>query len=282
MLATPLPRLVQVPSPNRSMRLGDRIDTIVAHDCQGSGRGAASYFATRASGVSAHIILDENGADAYQAVPLSLKAWHACNANSYSIGVEMGGYAEKGFPEGELGADALIVAWLLHAYAIPCRMVVGTDRGGWTTHYRLGAFGGGHTDFTTDPKAEQAFGARVEAAYAALGAEPLPPWALHGLPAPHAVSLPPDPPPGFVGQPHKLRDNTAGPFEMTLSGFPLASVGDWQWRLRKAKANPQLAIDTLDGPATRAAIATFQKAVGLPATGREDAATWARLERMTS
>ena len=164
-----LPALRQVPSPNRSQRLTDAIDLVVVHDCQGSGRGAASYFATTASQVSAHLVLDENGVDAYQCVPLAMKAWHACNANGYSIGVEMGGYAEKGFSDGELGADAAIVAWLLRCYAIPCRMVEGAARGGWTTHYRLGAFGGGHTDFTTDPAKEAAFGARVAAAYEEFG-----------------------------------------------------------------------------------------------------------------
>ena len=278
---TPLPRLVQVPSPNRSQRTTDTIDLVVVHDCQGSGRGAASYFATSASNVSAHLVLDESGDVVYQCVPLNMKAWHACNANPYSIGVEMGGYAEKGFSDKELAADALIVAWLLRRYAIPCRFVHGTERGGWTTHYRLGSFGGGHTDFTTDPAQEQAYARRVEAAYAAFGDGALPEWALHGLPAPHAVSLPPEPPAGFEGKQHQLRDDSAQPWAPTSSGYPLASLGDWQWRLRKAGANPQLQIDAIDGPRTRQAIKVFQTAVGLPATGLEDAATWAKLEAAT-
>ncbi len=277
-----LPRLLQIPSPNRSTRHDTAIDTVVVHDCQGSGRGAAGYFATTQSGVSAHLVLDENGVDCYQCVPLALKAWHACGANPYSIGVEMGGYAEKGFADAELGADALIVAWLLHAYAIPCKFIEGTERGGWTTHYRLGAFGGGHTDFTTDPEKEAAYAKRVQAAYDELRKAPLPAWALHSAPAPHATALPPPTPPDFVGKPLKLRDDNAQPWAATASGYPAGSLGDWQWRLRKAGANPTLVIDSEMGPETAAAIATFQKAFGLPATGQENAATWAALEKRTN
>lgn len=274
-----MPRLWQVPSPNYSNRPTPEISLVVVHDCQGSGRGAAGWFAQLAARVSAHLVLDENGADVYQCVPLNCKAWHACNANPYSIGVEMGGFAEKGFAEAELAADALVVAWLLHAYALPCRFVVGAERGGWTTHYRLGEYGGGHTDFTTDPAVEKAYAARVQAAYEALALGPLPSFALHGLPAPHATVLPPQPPAGF--QPHalSLRDNSDNGWHASGSGYPCGSVADVQWRLNRAGNTPKLEVDGLIGPATRQAIFGFQVKAGLAADGLVGPKTWAALAR---
>ncbi len=274
-----LPRLVQTPSPNWSARRTDVIDTVVVHDCQSSGRGAAAYFATRASGVSAHFICDEVTGDVYQCVACADKAWHACNANPYSIGIEMGGYAERGFPLAELQRVALMVAWLLHFYGIPNKFVTGQERGGWTTHFRLGAFGGGHTDFTTSPTDEAKFGALVTDAYNQLAQGPLPVWALHGQPGPHQISLPPEPPAAFTPRAHQLTDEPFIAMTATASGWPLHTMGDIQFKLRKAGANPQLVVDTLDGKATEAAIATFKRAVGLPPTPGLTAAFLSALDR---
>ena len=273
------PRLVQTPSPNWSARRTAVIDTIVVHDCQGSGRGAAAYFATTASQVSAHFVCDEDGQTVYQCVACANKAWHACGANPYSIGVEMGGFAERGFPDAELDRVAWIVAWLLRAYGVPCKFVTGEDRGGWTTHFRLGAFGGGHADFTTDPAQEVKFGQRVHAQYEALGQGPLPDWGLHGSPGPAQVSLPPAPPARFVAQPRRLKDEPFPFHHLTLSGYPLRTLGDLQWKLKRVGANPQLAVDTIDGPATEAAIRTFERAAGLPETGALSPQFWTALER---
>jgi hypothetical protein len=279
-MALALPRLVQVPSPNWSSRRGAVIDTIVVHDCQGSGRGAAGYFATRASGVSAQFVCDEVDTDlVYQCVACGNKAWHACNANPYAIGVEMGGYAERGFPDAELDRAAWIVAWLMRAYGITNQFVTGRERNGWTTHFRLGAFGGGHTDFTTDPAAEARFGRRVTDAYDALGQGPLPDWGLHGVPGPRQVELPPAAPAGFAGRPRELSDESGPTLHLTPSGYPAHTMGDLQWKLRRVGANPQLKVDTFDGPATEAAILTFKKAVGLPATPGLGAEFWAKLDR---
>ena len=274
-----MPDLVQVPSPNYSARTRP-IRRVVFHDCQGSGRGAANYFATVASGVSAHLVVDENASVVYQCVPLGAKAWHACNANGDSIGVEMGGYAERGFAEDELGVDALVGAWLLHAYGLPPAFVRERDAPGWTTHWRLGAEGGGHADFTTDPLQEAKHEARVNAAYAALDALPaLPAFALHGAPAPHAVSLPPTAPEGWRPAAHNLSDEASPPAHPGASGFPAGSAADVQWRLNRAGAAPPLVVDGVCGPLTRDAIAAFQRRRGLGVDGRMGPKTWARARR---
>jgi N-acetylmuramoyl-L-alanine amidase/Putative peptidoglycan binding domain len=277
-MAIQMPELKQVPSPNYSART-QPIRRVVFHDCQGSGRGAASYFATVASGVSAHLVVDENAALVYQCVPLGAKAWHACSANADSIGVEMGGYAERGFGEDELGVDALVGAWLLHAYGLPPVFVYDRDEPGWTTHWRLGAEGGGHADFTTDPRLEAEHEARVSAAYAALAALPaLPTFALHGAPAPHAVSLPPPAPVGWRPASHKLSDEVSPPSHPTASGYPPGSAADLQWRLNRLGASPPLAVDGVCGPRTREAIATFQAGRQLVADGLMGPTTWTALD----
>lgn len=279
-----MPAIRFVPSPNQSPRLpaGVKITAIVAHDCQGSAEGAVAWFATRASQVSAHIVVPETGDFVYQCVPLGMKAWHACAANSYTIGVEMGGYAEKGFASGELDLAALTIAWLLKAYGLPCVFLADGVGEGWTTHYRLGAMGGGHTDFTTDPDVENAFAERVHAAYESFGDGPLPLWALHGAPSPHAVSLPPPMPEGWAPTVKVLKEPDDTPQGGPVSGFPPGSIGDIQYRLRLVGANPQLVVDGLDGPATESALETFERSCGLPVTKTMNPATWARLEEMSA
>jgi len=67
----------------------------------------------------------------------------------------------------------------------------------------------------------------------------------------------------------------------TASGFPIGSIGDIQWRLRKAGANPMLGVDNYDGPATEAALVTFARAVGLAPTPHMTPALWTALEKAT-
>lgn len=279
-----MPAIRFVPSPNFSERQphGVRITAIVAHDCQGSADGAVAWFSTRASQVSAHIVVPEKGDFVYQCVPLGMKAWHAVNANSYTIGVEMGGFAEKGFADGELDLAALTIAWLLKAYGLPCVFLDDGVGEGWTTHYRLGAMGGGHTDFTTDPEVENAFAERVHAAFDSFGDGPLPAWALHGAPSPHAVSLPPPMPEGWSPTVKVLKENNDNPTGGPVSGYPAGSIGDIQYRLRMVGANPQLVVDGLDGPATESAIEVFERACGLPVTKGINPAMWNKLEELTA
>jgi hypothetical protein len=118
--------------------------------------------------------------------------------------------------------------------------------------------GGGHNDITTDPAVWQAFFARVQAAYAAFAAAPLPVWGLHGAPAPLAVSAPPAAPAGWKpsGTVRKEDGEIAAP---AVAGSIL-----WvQQRLVALGVNSMLACDGLDGPQTEAAVMIFQRAHGL-------------------
>jgi len=257
-----LPTLRQVPSPNYSSRGGARISKIIAHDCEGSYAGSVSWFAQRASEVSAHLVLSEDGTRATQCVALGDKAWHACNFNPTTIGVEIAGYAHAGFSGAELGADAAILAWLLHAYGLPCRWAEHGLGDGVCSHYDLGQLGGGHDDITTDPAVWQAFFARVQAAYAEFGAEPLPAWGLHGAPSPLAVSPPPAAPAGWKpsGTVRKEDGEIAAP----------PRVGSILWaqeRLVTLGVNSMLKCDGLNGKQTETAVMTFQRAHGLSVDG---------------
>jgi hypothetical protein len=273
-----LPPLLQVPSPNVSSRGGSRIDLVVAHDCEGSYRGSISWFAQLRSEVSAHIVLRDDGGEATQMVPFAKKAWHACSVNPRSIGVEIAGYEKAGFSASEINADANIIAWLLHSYAIPCRWAEHGQGAGFCSHWDTGALGGGHTDITTDPAVWQAFAARVREAYAAFAAGPLPAWGLHGAAAPSATTPPPDPPAGWAPSGAARRDEDAPLAPGARSPYPAGSIADIQWRLNTAGATPQVRVDGLCGDETRQAIAKFQRARGLLADGLVGRATWPLLE----
>jgi hypothetical protein len=177
-----LPVLRQIPSPNFSERAGSRIDLIVIHDTEGGYASAVSWFANRHSQVSAHIVLKENGSEATQMVPFAKKAWHACDYNSRSIGLEMAGFAKAGYGEPEWTVAADIVAWLLHKYQIPAVWAQHGEGPGFCSHYDLGAAGGGHSDPTTDGAIWAGFVGRVQGAFARGF---LPEWGQHE-PAPPA------------------------------------------------------------------------------------------------
>ena len=149
-------------------------------------------------------------------------------------------------------------------------------------HHDLGAAGGGHVDICAVGDATWlGFMGFVKEAYDAFGTEPLPDWALHGLPAPHVAQLPPavTPEPSHGGAARNEPDDMN--LHPTVSTFPLMSIADLQYRLKKVGANPTLATDGDEGAATRAAIGVFQKAVGLPVTDDVNPATWAELQAMT-
>lgn len=160
-----LPVLRHIPSPNFSSRNGNKIRLIVLHDCEGSYAGAISWFSQKASQVSAHFVIREDGKEATQMVDPAEKAWHAVEFNSVSIGVEMAGLSAKGFGAPEWQAAAEIVAYLLHRYQLPCQWAKGGAGAGFCSHYNLGRAGGGHSDPTTDPAIWDHFIGLVNAAY---------------------------------------------------------------------------------------------------------------------
>jgi hypothetical protein len=75
-----------------------RLDLVVLHDCEGGGyEGSIRWFEVSRSNVSAHYVVREDGGEATQMVDLADNAWHACTFNRRSVGVEMGGFASRGF-----------------------------------------------------------------------------------------------------------------------------------------------------------------------------------------
>jgi hypothetical protein len=279
-----LPALKQVPSPNCSSRGGARVRLVVVHDTEGAYAGAVSWFTQVRSQVSAHLVMREDGGEVTQMVPLGEKAWHACNANPYSIGIEGAGVGAHGFADAWWAGMAIIVAWLLRRYGLPCRWAADGVGEGFCSHHDLGPVGGGHEDPCAVGSSEWTrFIGLVEAAYAAFGDAPLPDWALHGLPAPSIVTLPPAAAAGetsHAGAPGVEPDNAARYAFVTQ--FPTASVADIQRRLNQAGASPALAVDGLGGAMTRAAIMDFQRLHGLAVDGEVGPLTWAALEKTTA
>ena len=279
-----LPVLKQVPSPNYSSRGDARVRRIVVHDTEGSYAGAVAWFTQSRSQVSAHLVMREDGAEVTQMVPLSAKAWHACNANPDSIGIEGSGIEASGFSAEWWAGMATIVAWLLRRYGLPCRWAAEGQSEGFCSHHDLGAPGGGHNDPCAVGSTDWTrFIGLVEAAYAAFGDDPLPDWALHGLPTPAAISLPAAAPIDATSH-HGAPGNAPGEASNhgTPSGWPVGSVGDVQWRLNETRMFKQLAVDGRAGPETRAAIEMFQNVHNLTVDGVLGPLTWAALEKATA
>lgn len=191
-----LPPLKHVASPNCSSRNGRAVDLICVHDCEGSYAGSIAWFAQKRSQVSAHLVLREDGGEVTQMVDFEDKAWHAVAFNSRSIGLEMAGFAKKGFGDSEWEEAANIVAYLLHKFSIPCQWSQHGDGPGFCSHYDLGRAGGGHTDPTTDSAVWTHFCGLVKQSYG--GAFPVT-WA--SLPA-----QTPAMPAGFVPTPTVRKD----------------------------------------------------------------------------
>ena len=157
-----LPNLLWKPSPNFSQRNG-RVDLIVLHDTEGGYAGAVGWFANPHSQVSAHFVMKEDGTEVTQMVAVADKAWHACAFNSRSIGIEMAGFATKGYGESEWQAAAELISALLHIHQIPIHWSRGGVGPGFCSHYDLGGAGGGHRDPTTDSAVWASFVDRVQA-----------------------------------------------------------------------------------------------------------------------
>jgi hypothetical protein len=146
-----LPILKWTPSPNFNSRQGTRVDQIIIHDMEGTYAGSIAYFQTKKSQVSAHFCVREDGGDITQMIHLSDRAWHACAANSRSVGIEMAGYAKNGFRPELIATTAALAAELCHYLQIPVRHARGGVGPGIESHWGLGKAGGGHSDPSTDP-----------------------------------------------------------------------------------------------------------------------------------
>jgi len=161
-----LPPLKWVSSPNFNSRHGTCVDQVIIHRCEGTYQGSIAYFETTTSQVSAHFLVAEDGSEVTQMVHLSDRAWHACAANSRSVGIEMAGYEAKGYDHNLLPTSAALAAYLCHYLQIPVRHARGGVGPGIESHWGLGVAGGHH--FDPEPKAEwidSVFMPLVQAAY---------------------------------------------------------------------------------------------------------------------
>ena len=144
-------------SPNRSVR-SSPVSLIVLHSTESANipdsvsdlKGVASWFANPASQVSAHVITDADGQSAV-CVPFTLKAWACVSYNSASLNIEQIGHAAQSrWDRDEWLETARWIAQWSHEFKIPIRRAITSGgsvlRSGVTTHKKLGAFGGGHSD----------------------------------------------------------------------------------------------------------------------------------------
>ena len=267
-----MPPLKFVRSPNFSQRLGNSIRLIVVHDCQGGYAGSVSWFAQPQSQVSSHFVMREDGGEVTQCVPLTMKAWHAVAANSYSIGIEGAGYAQKGFSDAWWQTMANMVAWLCHRYQIYPRWAQGGVGAGFCSHHDLGAAGGGHTDVGPCGSPEwMRFVELVNGAYAAMESGPLPAWAPIGDLPPYKLSAPPSVPPEPSHGGAIRNDLAVGSTEwvqMALNALHVAYI--------------PLAVDGQIGTLTREAVARFQGQHGLYVDGEIGPQTIAALQKALS
>ena len=128
-------------SPNFNSRMsgdGGRIHIVIVHSCEGSYSGCWSWLAQQASGVSAHYVVREDGAEITQLVRESSRAWHigaiydstlnanhdgllhGVQSNHFTIGVEHAGFARQTtWPAAQIDASARLVCDIAKRWQIP-------------------------------------------------------------------------------------------------------------------------------------------------------------------
>jgi N-acetyl-anhydromuramyl-L-alanine amidase AmpD len=239
-----LPTLKWKPSPNFSSRHGAAVDLAVLHDCQGSYLGSITTFLGNNNGnpVSAHFVLKDDGSEVTQMVDLADKAWHAVDLNPRSVGLEMAGYAERGYSDVELGNAAKIMAYLCHTLGVPARHARGGAGAGIESHYGLGKAGGGHSDPSVEPDFMDKFVARVQAH---MGDSVPAGWARNRLKRSRSPVL--------------SRSRAPAP------AFDLSTIGGVQATLRTLGYT--VIADGVDGPLTQRAVKAFQAQKGLVVDG---------------
>jgi N-acetyl-anhydromuramyl-L-alanine amidase AmpD len=254
------PLLKWVPSPNFNSRHGTRVDQIIIHDMEGTYGGSVAYFQSTKSNVSAHFCVREDGLETTQMVHLSDRAWHACAANSRSVGIEMAGYSKNGYRSELVQATASIAAWLCHYLQVPVRHARGGVGPGIESHWGLGRAGGGHSDPSTDPAWMDRFIELAMAEYA-VGFD------FHWIDLTEAKCCALAHPP--TGNAPALN---AAPDLSIVSGVQraLSALG------------LKIDADGVDGPKTLEAVRAFQAHAGLPVDGIVGPDTRAALQREVS
>lgn len=87
----------------------------ITHIMQGTLDGTDSWFHNPVAQVSAHFGVGRNG-KIIQWVDTDDQAWHAADANSYSVGVEHEGFSGSPLTDAQIDADAELLSWLNEVY----------------------------------------------------------------------------------------------------------------------------------------------------------------------
>jgi N-acetyl-anhydromuramyl-L-alanine amidase AmpD len=128
-------------SPNFDTRMADaggRVGMVIIHTCEGSYVGCWSWLTNPTSRVSAHYVVDEDGAEISQLVDEPQRAWHIgarydctlnrgrrCDlndvqSNHFTIGVEHAGFASQTtFPTNQVDVSARLVCGVTQRHGIP-------------------------------------------------------------------------------------------------------------------------------------------------------------------
>jgi N-acetylmuramoyl-L-alanine amidase len=97
---------------------GNEPRLLVVHIMQGTLVGTDRWFRNPASQVSAHFGTSRAG-DLIQWVDTKDTAWHACAANSYSIGIENEGSSGDRLTDAQIHQIALVLRWAYNHHSIP-------------------------------------------------------------------------------------------------------------------------------------------------------------------
>jgi len=108
-------------SSNQSSRGGTSVRRVVLHTTEGAYGGAISWFRNSSSNVSAHYVVRRSDGHVTQMVRDAAKAWHACQNNSDTIGIEHEGHSSNSsqWTPALLESSAQLTAWLVTEHDIP-------------------------------------------------------------------------------------------------------------------------------------------------------------------
>ena len=232
-----------------------RVDVIVLRDYEGSIR----WFELSRSNVSAHYVVREDGGETTQMVDLADSAWHVRTFNRRSVGVEMRGFASRGFDAPLLATTARIFVYLCYHLQIPVRHARAGVGPGITSRSDLGAAGGGHHDPLDDPVFMEKFVGMVGGEHRKGHFPDI--WVPHKPQKPCLLS--PD-------------ASTLSPVISTASGAPdVHTISDLQQALKML--GYRITVDGDYGPETRQVVTSFQMHAGILADGIAGSQTEAKL-----
>ena len=108
--------------------------------------GVISWFRNPAAQVSAHFLVDRDGA-VYQMVPLDRMAWAEMDFNNRAISIEHVGYTGQRLTKRQLRASLELLIWLHRQFPqVPLHRTANPNGVGVITHAELGVLGGDHPD----------------------------------------------------------------------------------------------------------------------------------------